>query len=378
MKIEQKKFSVDAGWQILRSEKITPESYDLVLVFGSSALLKENTPYTFFKEMYPSADILMCSTAGEIIDTQVNDNTISLTAIQFDRSKIRTASIKLGDKSSLGAGKALASKLPIEDLKSILIISDGLKVNGSEFMEEFREFFPANVIITGGMAADGADFNATYVGLNEQPVQNKIAAIGFYGDGFTVTYGSIGGWDPFGVERLITKSDGNILYELDGKPALDIYKLYLGEYAAELPGAGLLFPLSIRMSDSDPLIVRTILSVNETDRSLIFAGNMPQGAYAQLMKANLDRLIEGASDAAVNSSANSTRKPELALLISCVGRKLVLDQRIEEEVEVIRTVYGNDTVLAGFYSYGEFSPALGFTKCELHNQTMTITTITED
>jgi hypothetical protein len=139
-----------------------------------------------------------------------------------------------------------------------------------------------------------------------------------------------------------------------------------------------LFPLSIRANGGNISLVRTILSVNEKDKSLTFAGNMPEGDYARLMKANFDRLIEGASTAAQNSMSKITGQPDLAILISCVGRKLVLDQRIEEEIEEVRTIYGSKTAITGFYSYGEISPSFNFLKCELHNQTMTITTLTEN
>lgn len=279
--------------------------------------------------------------------------------------------------NSYDAGVKLCQKLDVTDLKSVLIISDGLKVNGSELVHGLQECLPKTTFITGGLAGDGALFEKTLVGLNESPIEGRIAAVGFYGDDLEMTYGSVGGWDSFGPERLITKSEKNVLFELDGKPALDIYKLYLGEYAKELPGSGLLFPLSIRTNEENGYLVRTILSVNEKDKSLTFAGNMPEGAYARLMKANFDRLIEGASCAAQNSITDKTTAPDFALLISCVGRKLVLDQRIEEEVEVVRAVYGNETAIAGFYSYGEISPSFNFMKCELHNQTMTITTLTE-
>ena len=154
-----------------------------------------------------------------------------------------------------------------------------------------------------------------------------------------------------------------------------MYKKYLGEQAKDLPGSGLLYPLSIRTKDGKESLVRTILNINEEEKSLIFAGNMPEGNYARLMKANFDRLIEGSSNAAQNSLHSN--KPELAILISCVGRKLVLDQRIEEEVEVVRAVYGDNTAITGFYSYGEISPSFNFATCELHNQTMTITTFSE-
>jgi hypothetical protein len=239
-----------------------------------------------------------------------------------------------------------------------------------------QEFLPEGTIITGGLAGDGNRFKSTLVGLNETPIEGRIVAIGFYGSKLSITYGNMGGWDSFGNESVITKSNANVLYEIDNKPALDVYKSYLGDQAKYLPESGLLYPFSIRLKDSDDAVVRTILKINEEERSLIFAGNMPEGAYARLMKANSNHLIHGASMAATDSMETISQKPELAILISCVGRKLVLNQRIGEEVEAIRAIYGSKTAITGFYSYGEISPSLS--KCELHNQTMTITTISEE
>ncbi len=211
-----------------------------------------------------------------------------------------------------------------------------------------------------------------------RPRRASIAAVGLYGDRLRVGYASLGGWDPFGPERLITRSRGNVLYELDGRSALELYKTYLGPHARELPASGLLFPLSLRSESSLTPVVRTILSVNEEESSMTFAGDLPMGHYARLMRANFDRLIDGAVGAARTSyEAVGASSPDLALLVSCVGRKLVLGQRIEEEVEGVRDVLGDGTVLAGFYSYGEISPFTPTARCELHNQTMTITSLAE-
>jgi hypothetical protein len=205
-----------------------------------------------------------------------------------------------------------------------------------------------------------------------------VAAVGFYGDRLRVGYGSMGGWDSFGPDRLITRAKANVLYELDGGSALELYKQYLGPHAATLPASGLLFPLSLRSDTGDSHVVRTILGIDEADGSLVFAGDIPEGGYARLMKANVDRLIDGAHGAATACYESlGTTSPSLALLISCVGRKLVLKQRTEEEVESVRAVLGEGTVLSGFYSYGEIAPFAASTRCELHNQTMTITTLTE-
>ena len=378
MKIQQKRFSKPRGWEVVRDDRVDPSLCHLVLVFASREILADAAVFNAIKSSYPHAEILLNSTAGEIYDTHVYENTLTLTAIVFEKTSIHSSAIQLEDAgSSFDAGKQLAGGLDPEGLKSVLVIADGRRVNGSELVVGLQKHLPEGTIITGGLAGDGEKFEKTLVGLNEPPLEGRIAAIGFYGRNLFVTYGSISGWDPFGPDRLITRSEGNILYELDGKPALDLYKLYLGEYAQELPRAALLFPLHIRTTGEYNSTVRTVLSVSEENKSLTFAGNVPRGAHARLMKVNMNRLINSASAAAKHSSNDKIIYPELAILISGAGRKLVLDQRVEEEVEAVRETYGSKTALTGFYAYGEIAPSFNFLKCELHNQTMTITTLTE-
>ena len=189
---------------------------------------------------------------------------------------------------------------------------------------------------------------------------------------------SKGGWDRFGPERTVTRSEGNVLFELDGKPALDLYKTYLGERASGLPATALLFPLALRArAGEEKSLVRTILAVDESARSLTFAGDVPQGSLAQLMRANFDRLVDGAEGAALMTRGRCGKgRSTLAVAISCVGRRLVLGERTEEELEAVGDVLPEGARVLGFYSYGEISPfATG--RCDLHNQTMTLTTLQE-
>jgi len=326
---------------------------------------------------YPKSTIIGCSTAGEISDVTVKDKTISLTAIQLEKTTLKKVSFQIKDMNcSYKAGEEIANKLNDNDLKHVIVLSDGLNINGADLVSGLKSKIP-RVSITGGLAADGSAFNKTFVINDGKIVDKTIVGLGFYGDDLKVGYSSKGGWDSFGIERLVTKSNKNVLYELDGMPALEIYKSFLGEYANDLPSSGLLFPLSMRNSKNTTPLVRTILAINEEDQSLTFAGNIPQDSYVRLMKANIDRLISGAEDSAISANKNLKETSELAILISCVGRRLVLKQLVEEEVEVVRDVIGDKPCITGFYSYGEIAPFGEFSPCELHNQTMTITTLSE-
>ena len=351
-----------------------------MLVFGSRALLHTREALREIRQAYPHAYVTGCSTAGEICGERVFDDTVVVTALTLEKSTCVGVSVDLSEASaSDAAGALLASRLPDPDgLKHVVVLSDGLHVNGSELVQGLTHGLPAHLAVTGGLSGDGPHFKSTCVVVNGEPRSQVIVAVGFYGPELHVGYGSLGGWDPFGPDRVVTRSRGNVLYELDGQSALALYKRYLGEQASGLPASGLLFPLSIRTKDAEMGVVRTILGVNEADDSMTFAGDIPEGANAQLMRANFDRLIDGAVGAArVSTAALGGHIPECALLISCVGRKMVLKQRVEEEIEGVRDVVGAQATLTGFYSYGEISPFVPTARCELHNQTMTITTLSE-
>ncbi|MEI6879919.1 MAG: FIST N-terminal domain-containing protein [Bacteroidota bacterium] len=369
----------DASWTTsdgaLMTDKITA---DLVLCFGSKQIL--NTPgfYSIITSKFNAPQIVICSTSGEIIDNQVTDNTLVAVALQFEKTKIETSNVNILDfKNSYDAAAALVNKLPKTDLAYVLIISDGSLVNGSELVKGLNDSLDNNVLITGSLAGDGANFESTLVGLNNEPQKGQIVAVAFYGKNILVTSGSKGGWDILGPEKIITKAKGNILFELDHKNCLDLYKRFLGDEAAHLPSSALLFPLSVITPDNTKAVVRTILNISEAEQSMTFAGDVPEGSKVRFMKANFDSLITAASNSAQQTLTIADRKPDFSLLISCVGRKLTLGSRIEEEVESINELFEGKTPLLGFYSYGEISPIQEEVSCSLHNQTMTITSFYE-
>ncbi len=383
MKIEQLRWTTSDWQRIENSEATNPNpSVQLVLVFGQTDRLTSESWQTDLNSLYPQAQVLGCSTAGEILETRVTDDAIVATAIEFEQTQVQGHSIHLKEnESSFDAGARLAQAFDPTGLVHLFVLSDGLKVNGSDLIRGLQSQLPDQVTLTGGLSGDGARFSETWVisGVisGESIAQGQVAAIGLYGDRLQVGYASLGGWSTFGPKRVVTKSQGNVLSELDGQSALDLYKKYLGDHATGLPATGLLFPLNLYDGTGDRAVVRTILAVDETEQTLTFAGDVPEGSIVQLMQANFDRLVDGAIAAAEVSLTATDHPPELAILISCVGRKLVLKQRIEEEVEGIREVLGDLTVLTGFYSYGEIAPAEPGEVCRLHNQTMTITTFLE-
>lgn len=357
-------------------ENFSATPWQVGLLFGEPQMVREALPE--LRKMFPSTEFMGCSTADEIYGLEVHSNSVALSLIHFAKTPVRMISLDIPAGQSEQVGQKLAETLLAKDLRHILVLSDGLQTNGSDLVRGLRFSLPGYVTISGGLAGDGDRFNKTYVYHNTVSDTPRAVALGLYGDAIKVGLGSQGGWDAFGPQRVITKSSSNVLSELDNQSALALYKEYLGSHAAGLPGSALLFPLSIRESrDAPRALVRTVLGVDDVNQTMTFAGDVPEGHIAQFMKANLDRLVDGAQGAADNA-LSSVQKPELAILVSCVGRRMVLKQRVEEEVEAVAEHLGQQCALSGFYSYGEIAP-LNIMECsELHNQTMTITALREE
>jgi hypothetical protein len=349
----------------------------LVIAFAAPSYGDRPELFGELAAAYPRAAVIGCSTSGEIDHTRIRDESICVAVVRFEHTRVRYAHAVLrAAEGSLAAGGAIADQLHGPGLRSVLILSRGHDVNGSELIRGLNTKLPEGVVVTGGLAGDGDRFGKTYVIGEGKPQRDAVVAVGLYGEHVRVGHGSKGGWDTFGPERVVTGSKGNVLYTLDDRPALALYKEYLGERAAGLPGSALLFPLSLRASqDATESVVRTVLGVDEATQSMIFAGDIPTGAYAKLMRANFDRLILGAQDAG-HAALREYEMPALCIAISCVGRRLVLGERTEEETEAALESLPKGTEQIGFYSYGEISPHTQG-RCDLHNQTMTLTVISE-
>ncbi len=376
MKIVQGIKKGKSAFELNSTEKLKEP---LVMVFGNRYMLEDASIYKQVSALFPDGHIVFGSTSGEIINEEVQERTIVLTAIAFEKSSfiVRTKNVKDFENNDFDLGQALMKEFPKDDLKYFFLVSEGSTVNGSALIKGFENGKSKNIGLSGGLCGDDDRFEKTLASYNQNPKEGEVVAIAFYGNTLEITSANFGGWTSFGPERIITKSDNNILYELDGKPALDLYKRYLGDKAKELPKSALLYPLSVVTKENEEAIVRTILNIDENNNAMILAGDVPEGSRVQLMMSTVDDIANGARTAAELAMKNRRNTPELAILVSCVGRKLVMDQRTEEEVEEVISVIGDDSVISGFYSYGEMAPFEGQDSCKLHNQTMTLTLFSE-
>lgn len=362
-----------AIWRDLAGD-LPPADAQLVLVFGLRAPIAEPAAFDALRARFPAARLVLVSTAGNFADTQIEDAGLVCTALRLDTAWLRCATANCtpgSDLRSLCTG--IANALSAPDLRHVLVFSDGGLVNGTVLSETFNTALPPGVTLSGGLAGDGTDFVKTLVGLDSAPAPGVIVAIGLYGDALRIGFGSAGGWSSFGPLRTVTASQGNVLHTLDNRPALSLYQEYLGPAVADLPAAALRFPLCVTTSGQPNAVVRTILSINDAAGTMTFAGDIPTGSSVRFMRASYEELISGAEIAATQAAQPAS----LVLCVSCVGRRIVLGQRTEEELDEVRASFGPGPVLTGFYSYGELAPSGESHACQLHNQTMTITSLSE-
>jgi hypothetical protein len=382
MQLSQLQYLDGSGWDAPLPRELDGAA-TLVIAFGQRHAMDDGM-LDELRAAFPVSVIVGCSSAGEVARGQIVDVPLSVVVAAFDQASLHCTSTLIdGVDDSFDAGARLASSLPTAGLRAVLVYATGIGVNGAALVNGLVDHLPRGTPVSGGLAGDGDRFERTWVLADGLTMEHGATAIGLYGDALEIGHGCDGGWQDFGPERTVTRSDGNVLHELDGKPALALYKDYLGDLADQLPGSALLFPLSIRTAPEGRAVVRTILGIDESEQSMTFAGEIPEGSTARLMRTNIDRLAMSAEAAAnqalvsVGDRARSDARPVLAISVSCVGRRLVMGERTDEEVEAVTQGLPPGSVLAGFYSYGEISPLVGCADGVLHNQTMTVTVISE-
>lgn len=369
----------DAGWYGFQELRKNPSEYQLLMVFGDRDLLGLPDILPQLTVLFPDAQLVSSSTAGEIYNDKRQEKTVVCIAIHFEKTNFQLTSNNIRNcSSSFELGKATADQLAKDNLRYVMVISDGNVINGDDLIAGINASVGNNIEITGAMAGDGGRFEKTLTGVHTSLDTGNVTLLGLYGDHIHVTSGIKGGWSLFGPERTVTKSNKNELFEIDGENALDLYKRYLGKFAESLPSSALFFPIALLNTSHEEHIVRTILSVNEEKKSMIFAGNIPEGATIRLMRTNTDQVISMAGEAVGTAARKNNNKPELALIFNCIGRKLILDSRANDELKSIKKCLPAHTTIAGLYSYGEFSKmSFQGSSCSLHNQTVVVTLLNE-
>ncbi|WP_432510477.1 FIST signal transduction protein [Kineococcus sp. SYSU DK001] len=376
------------GWAGELPDLDGPATLVLVLLAPETDL--SLVPLAEVSAAYPTSLVTGCSTAGVADGATLLDDGLLLLVCAFERTRLLLRSAPQTAARSHAVGRALAGGLHADaaaagtDLRAVLVICDGMDVVGNAFAEGVS-LGAAGATVFGGMSAlmpgPGGTIRAPWTVLDGALHQGVAVAVGLCGDHVTLTCGTGGGWDELGPPRTATRSSGAELFEIDGQPALDLYRRYLGVEAEGLPGSGLRFPLLLRRrGEQRSALVRSVRSFDEETRAIGLTGDVPEGSVVQLLHQNSEAMVDAAQDAARAATAGAGpahgADGALALVVSCLGRRLALGARVEDELESVTAELGAGTAVAGFYGYGELAPTSA-RSCDLHNQTVTVGVISE-
>jgi hypothetical protein len=324
-------------------------------------------------------NLIGCTTDGEISDMGLTSGSAVLGGFFSDHIECCVVSSENIDRNSEQAGKDLARKLP-DSVKYIQLLSDGLTGNGCALLRGIFSVLEEGVSVVGGTAGDAGQFLQTWQFAGNRVLTNSAVALGFMGE-FKVSEGIQAGWSPIGLPKKVTRASGNILYELNGEPALEVFKRFLGKHAVGLPAVGVEYPLGIISrcadgSEDDYYLLRATMSVNHDDGSLGFAGEIPEGSMVQLTCGDISSILEATRKAvAIAREGLGDTPPGMVFYFGCNARKTVLGLRTKEEYALIREGFGRDVPILGFYTYGEFCRVGCGGPCLLHNETAVVSVL---
>jgi hypothetical protein len=323
--------------------------------------------------------IIGCTTSGEISDNGLSINSAVLGGIVTDCIEFEIVAVQGLGKDSAAAGRRLAASFSSTP-RLLHIFSDGLTGNGCAILKGIADVLGGGVPVNGGAAGDNGDFIKTLQFSRNVIHSDAVCGVAFYGD-FRLGTGVQSGWAPIGLAKKVTRAKGKTVYELNGEPALNVFERFLGQHADKLPAIGVEYPLGfIRPiqggEQGGHYILRATMSVNRKDRSITFAGEIPEGAMVNMTCGDKSSILKAAETAAKEARAAMTgTAPEIIFCYSCMARKIVLGGRTEEEIEQIQAEFGPQIPIIGFYSYGEFCPVGSAVQNYLHNETITLSVL---
>ena len=309
------------------------------------------------------------TTAGEIDSSGFSSQSVTIMAMSSDNLDFVTGIGQDMSKDEKACSKSLtkdlASKTELSKASSLLIFPNGMGGDGIKMIEGLQEELGQDFEIVGGYLGDDERFEQTYQYYNGKVYKDAIPGVLLCNkqNGYKTGIGVRSGFEPIGNRFYCSAAEGNVVKQFDGESALDLYKEFLGEERAQrLPGIALEYPFGlidekVSIGDKEYFQLRCGLAVDHDKGTISLAASIPEGSAITLTTASRNDIIKGAEQAAQQALESlEGAKPKAIMMFSCVGRKLVLGRRTQEEIDAVKNVLGKDVPIIGFYTYGEIGP----------------------
>lgn len=324
--------------------------------------------------------IFGATTAGEFIDGEIGNESIAIMLLNINPENFRLMHIETGENKTREISKLIAKK-GLEEFRNpaFIVASGGISTDGEMIVKGIEDVVGHDATIFGGLAGDDFTMTGTYVFTNQNYNINGLVVIVLDADKVNVAGLATSGWQPVGTMRTITKSEGNVVYTIDGQPALDVVIKYMGvnknldEWKDVIMNVGSEFPMQLQREDAEP-VIRAPLFANKEDRSLVCAGSVPQGSRIRFSLPPDYNVIEKVIEECKEIKEKELPIAEAMIMFSCKARHLSLGPMVSDEIDQVKEVW--DAPMAGFFSYGEMGKA-SQGKHEFHNNTCSLVVISE-
>jgi hypothetical protein len=344
---------------------------DWVLAFFSADLDPALVQKGLARSLPPEVVLVGCSSYAEIDSAEALTRSVTLLGCRSASCKAQAASLPADGRSPRELGRALGAQLAPFSPRLLLLFPDVLTVNATQLLRGVQEVFGSEFPIIGGAPADSGAFQRTHLLCGRTLQTSGVVALALRGP-LHISTAARSGYLPISIARTATRVEaGNVLLELDGRPALDVYREFLGPRAGEMPAVSVEFPLGIVQEgrEAAPALTSAIFKVDEARRALILGGDIPAGGQLRILSAARTEVLAGAK-AATELACRGLPNPDVALLFNCMSRKVSLGPRYKDEYAGALSLLPAELPKVGFYTFGELSPMHGVT--EHHESTYTL------
>lgn len=319
---------------------------------------------------FPGIELIGCTSDGEASSVGAfSEESVTFIAFASD-----TIIIKAGlgrnvsrdfDKAAKMAVEAALSALG-ETPKLTVSLVESYMTNGAGFVRSLSSGFGDGVPVVGGFSTDQLRLKDTRQFFKNE-VLTDCAPVLVFGGPLLFSSSCESGYSPIGREGVITAAEGNIVRQIDMKPASEFYKKYLGDSVGD-PAEYSDYPLMVRENDEDEHCIRSAIGIDGAEGGMVFLSEMRAGAKVRISEASRDMLIEGTRKSVLGAfEAYPGNEPAAALLFSCACRKRLLGTRTKEELAIVKSVVSDSLPICGFYTYGEIGPAGPGGRALFHN-----------
>jgi hypothetical protein len=309
-------------------------------------------------DAWPAIELIGCTTDGELSSRLgFRQDSVVLVLLGSDRIEFAAGVGRhLGDDVAGACERAVAgARDRVDHAPTIcLALPESLTASGQAVVEALSHALGGDVPVFGATSGDGYELTKTHQFCGREVLSDSVPVLLLSGP---LVYSAAveSGWEPLGDPGVVTSSEYTTVHEIDGRPAMEFFRRFLGPEGAPTPE----FPLAILDEHGAVECLRTALSEHQDETgSITFLSEVREGATVQITTADRAAIIAGCSASVEKAFADYPhgRSPELAMVFSCCCRRLLLGTRTKEEMAIVESVLGTDLPVIGFYGYGEIGP----------------------